>query len=164
VTDLGETELTADAESGAAGEDAAERAAPIQPELIVTYGLDAAGRWTVTVDGPPPGDGERRDEHGLDLTGYPTDDPNGAVRLQADLRAAYPSADVRWRPGVMDSLDARRATAVRLMEVARADRLAAQAAAETAVRSRDAAAAAGRAAGYKPAEIARQTGWARSSL
>ncbi|MDT3443835.1 hypothetical protein [Pseudofrankia sp. BMG5.37] len=164
MADLDDTVSMADATSDEATEGGAVRAVPAQPALTVTFGLDAAGRWKVAVDGPPADDGDRRAEHGLDLAGYPTDDPDGAVRLRQDLRGAYPDAEVRWLPGVMDSLDELRATALRLMETAAADRLAALEAAEKAARSRDAAVAAARAAGITPTEIARETGWARSSL
>jgi len=144
-------------EGGSVGDD-------LNATCDIVFGVDATGLWRVqarTADGTSLADVSVPD---IDLAGYATDDADSAARLQRDLRAAYPTARVTWRPGVMGSLDERSTAAYRALEIARRDREARDTANTNARASLRAAVALARAAGINTGEIAARTGYHRGSL
>lgn len=102
--------------------------------------------------------------HGLDLAKFPVGSPAGAVALQEALKQRYQLAEIVWRPGVMNSVDEQRALAQQALATAAADRQTAHEAAETAETSLRQALEKARAAGIESGEMARRTGYARSTI
>lgn len=134
----------------------------------VDFGIDGLGQWRIEVratDGTlllgteDIGCGED-----LDLAAFPVDSPAGAVALQELLKQRFESADIVWRPGVMNSTDEQRSLAQRALAAAGSDRKAARRSAETAENSLRPALDKARAAGIGPGEMARRTGYARSTI
>lgn len=134
----------------------------------VDFGIDSLGRWSVEVRAE---DGTLLDltddglgEGPVDLSAYPTDNPAGAVGLQAELQRRFPDSQIIWRPGVMNSLDEHTAAAHRALATAAKDRKAARAATETANASLRTALRLAKKAELGPADIATRTGYARSTI
>lgn len=146
---------------------------PVSPEGIqmperVDFGIDGLRQWRIEVrakDGTllhTSEDGWHEED--FTLAEFPTDSPAGAVALQEALKARYRFAEVVWRPGVMNSVDEQRALAHQGLAVAAADRESAREATEAAEKSLREALPLGQAAGIGPGEMARRTGYARSTI
>jgi hypothetical protein len=140
-------------------------AGPSSTPATVIFGITTLGQWAV----------ELRDEHGATLPDVPTEptldpatfathDPAAAVALQAALRARYPTAEVVWRPGVMDTLNEHTAAAHRALAEVRVARDQARAATEAADALLRAAIPFARTARIGTAEIGERTGYARSTI
>lgn len=134
----------------------------------VDFGIDGFGVWRIEVrakDGTllhTSEDGWQ--EESIDLTAFPVDSPAGAVALQEALTARYRFAEIVWRPGVMNSVDEHRTAAHRALAAAATARETARKAAEAAEKSLREALPLAQAAGIGPGEMARRTGYARSTI
>ncbi|MEU3279175.1 hypothetical protein [Streptomyces antibioticus] len=134
----------------------------------VDFGIDGLGQWCIEVrakDGTLLlGTEDIGDGDDLDLATFPVDSPAGAVALQEVLKQRFKFADIVWRPGVMNSIDEQRSLAQRALAAAGTDREAAREATENAEKSLREALPLARAAGIGPGEMARRTGYARSTI